>query len=184
MFFFFLSIPINFDIEFELCYLLPIPSKAIERFVTILPTSKYFLKSKELVKSLDSQCTQSSTSIFQCPSSALNNNVDESEVKLLQNEDTNQCQYVNLEIPHNHLEIVPEINQLLVVFPREDLVKFQCPDDIETKRLEGIFLIEQNNCDIIYKNQKIEFEQKSYGKPFLLITISTIIIPSLSQLGI
>lgn len=161
-----LSIPINFDIDFELCYLLPIPSKSENGYVTIIPNNKYLLKSSQIVKSLDSPCIQNS--VFQCPSSALNNNVEECEIQLLQNEDTTQCQYVNLEIPHNHLEVIPEINQLLVVFPQEDVVKFQCPNDVENKRMKGIFLIEQNDCKMIYKNENIEFEQKSNGKPLFI----------------
>lgn len=163
---YFISIPINFDIDFELCYLLPIPSKTQEGYVTILPNNKYFLKSNNLVKSLDNPCIRGS--VYQCPTQALNNNADECEIKLLQNEDTKLCQYINLEIPHNHLEIIPEINQILVVFPQEDVVKFQCPNDVENKRIDGIFLIEQNECNVIYKNEKVEFEQKSFGKPLFI----------------
>uniref|UniRef100_A0A8D8R454 Uncharacterized protein n=1 Tax=Cacopsylla melanoneura TaxID=428564 RepID=A0A8D8R454_9HEMI len=107
-----------------------------------------------LVKSLDSICIQSR--IFQCSSSQLNNNVEECELRLLQKEDTTQCQYVNLEIPRNYLEIIPEINQLLIVFPKEELIKFQCPSDKENKKLDGIFLIEQNDCKIIYKDEHIQ----------------------------
>lgn len=78
-----LSIPINFNIDFELCYLFPIPSKTEDGYVTIIPNNKYLLKSKNLVKSLDSPCIQSS--VFQCPSNALNNNAEECEIQLLQN---------------------------------------------------------------------------------------------------
>uniref|UniRef100_A0A8D9BKZ6 Envelope protein n=1 Tax=Cacopsylla melanoneura TaxID=428564 RepID=A0A8D9BKZ6_9HEMI len=165
-----LSMPINFDIEFDLFYLLPIPSKSSKGYVTILPSNKYFLMYNHLVKSLDSICIQSR--IFQCSSSQLNNNVEECELRLLQKEDTTQCQYVNLEIPRNYLEIIPEINQLLIVFPKEELIKFQCPSDKENKKLDGIFLIEQNDCKFIYKDEHIEFEQSSRGKPILIDSLN------------
>lgn len=167
-----ISIPINFETDFELFYLFPIPSKTTHGYVTILPNNKYFLKSNQIVKSLDSSCIQDT--VFQCPSTSLNNYADECEIKLLQNEDTSQCQYVNLEIPNNHVEVVPEINQLLIVFPQEDLVKIQCPNDIESKILEGIFLIEKNDCKILFKNNVIEFEVKSNAKPIFMDQLNII----------
>lgn len=161
-----LSMPINFDIDFDLFYLLPIPSKVEEGYVTILPNNKYFLRSKNLVKSLGKPCTLY-TSAFQCPNNALSTIAEECEANLLQNENTKLCQYVNLEIIKNYLEIVPEINQLLGVFIEEELVQFQCLDGIENRNLKGIFLIEQNDCKVVFRNEIIEFEQKSKGKPYL-----------------
>lgn len=176
---YFLSLPINFETNFDLFYLMSIPSKTTEGYVTLLPNYRYFLKSKDIVKSLNNQCTPGK--VFQCSSFTINNNGDPCGKEILQNEEANHCQHLKLDIPENHLEIVSEINQYLAVFSSEENIKFQCAKETEIKKLLGVFLIEDSECDLIFRNEKIKFIQKSLGKPFILnnvhINSSTINVP-------
>ena len=130
------------------------------------------MKAGNIIRTLSDQCIQNN--VFQCPSSLLTHYVNECEAELLRDEDTSHCQYVYLDIPRNHLELIPEINQLLVVFPQEETIKFQCPDNVETKNLQGIFLIEQKDCKIIRKGEPIEFNGESRGKPLLFDSVNLV----------
>lgn len=162
-----LSIPIDFDTQFDLYHLLPIPTKHESEYFTIIPDTKYILKSKDnLVKPLSDKCTEGK--IFHCPSHLQISSKTDCEKQVLSEEKTSQCNYIHLEVTDNHIEIIPEIDHYLAVFPSEQKLKFKCQNEIETKTLIGIYLIKGSSCEVIYNNQKLYFLDKTYGKPLVM----------------
>lgn len=162
-----LSIPIDYEILFDLYYLLPIPTKHESEYLTIIPETKYVLKSgNNLVKPLIDRCTQGK--IFHCPSHLLINFQSSCEKQVLIEEKTSHCRYNHLLIPENHIEIIPEIDQYLAVFSKEEEIKFKCQEQTETQTLIGIYLIKKSHCDVIFRNQRLNFLDKTYGKPLVM----------------
>lgn len=162
-----LSIPIDYETLFDLYYLLPIPTKHESEFYSIIPDTKYVLKSKDnLVKPLNDKCTQGK--VFHCPSYLQISSKTDCEKQILLEERTSHCQYNRLDIIENHMEIIPEIDQYLAVFPIEDELKFKCQEEFETRRLFGIYLVNGATCEVNYHNQQLNFMEKTYGKPLVM----------------
>lgn len=169
---YFLSIPIYSEIEFNLFYMLPIPTKHESEYLTIIPNAKFILKAKNsnLFKPLSDKCTRGKW--YHCPSN-LQVNYEapcEEDILLLQN--SSRCHPIRLEINENHIETVPEIDQYLAVFPKEENIEAQCEKSIETKSLMGVFLIKRDSCKLLFRGQKLTFQETSYGKPLVVDPIS------------
>lgn len=165
---YFLSLPINYETNFDLFFMLPLPTKVESKLLTIIPISKYLLKSKNdnFVRPLFDKCTFGKP--WHCPSRLQANHKSHCEENILLYQNASQCQYVQLEITENHLEIIPEINQYLAVFPTEEKIVIQCDKHTETKSLFGTFLIKKNDCKVQFRNQEIIFQESSFGKPMVI----------------
>lgn len=167
---YFLSLPIDYETNFNLYYFLSIPSKYESEFVTIIPINKYILKSKidNSVKSLSDKCTQGKP--YHCASHLLTNANTSCEENILLHQNTNTCRFSKLQILENHIEIIPELNQFLAVFPKEEKIQFHCQSQVETKILQGIFLLKENSCRIVYKSQELIFRDVTHGSPIVFNT--------------
>lgn len=168
---YFLSIPIDFDKEFDLYYLLPIPTKHESEFVTIISSAKYLLKSKldNVITPLNDKCTQGKT--YHCPYQLQANYNASCEEGILLHENSSKCLFSKIEILENHIETVPEINQYLSVFPKEEKLQIQCQQEIEAKLLTGIYLIKENpQCKLFFRGRELLFQGSSYGRPIIMDT--------------
>ena len=167
---YFLSLPIDYETNFDLYYFLSIPSKYESEFVTIIPNSKYFLKSKidDIIKPLNGKCTQGKP--YQCPSILQSNFNTSCEEDILLHQSTSRCRFSKLQISENHMEIIPDLNQFLAVFPKEEKLEIYCKNQMEIKELIGIYLIKQNYCKIIFRKQELVFQEISHGRPMVINT--------------
>lgn len=166
---YFLSIPINYEHEFEIYLLNSIPTKQESKYITIIPNAKYLLKSKSDNKiwPLNQLCTQG-ISYYQCPGYLITNQEIKCEQQILIHGNSSECQYTNINIIDNHLEIVQEINQYLAVFPKQEEIEVRCKQSTEIKALQGIYLIEDENCKIIFRTNEIKFLESTLGTPILI----------------
>lgn len=162
---YFLSIPINFDKQFELYYLLPIPSMHEKEFVTVVPVIKYLLKSENDIIPLRDICPKSKS--FQCLSQLQSSTQIKCEEQIVTKGNTDHCKYTKLNIEENHIELIPEINQYLAVFPKEEKLEIKCSKEAESKILRGVYLIKEDNCTLKFKNRELPYLQRSFGKPIL-----------------
>lgn len=163
---YFLSIPIDYDKEFELFYLAPVPTKFKSTFVTIIPDVKYLLKSNDVLKPLSDICTYSK--LYHCASRLQLNHEATCERQLLLSKNISHCQYTELSIKRNHIEIIPEINQYLAVFPHVEKIVIECPQETETKVLHGIYLLKADTCKIIFDNHQLLFQDETHGSPLII----------------
>lgn len=164
---YFLSYPLNFEEKFDMYYLLPIPSFENNSYKTILTSTKYFLKSQTSLKPLKTPCTY--TSSYQCSFKNLKNkNLDSCEQGILQEENTDNCKYLSLDVKENYIELIPEINQYLVVFPFTESIRFETDNEVEIKEFQGIYLIEKPEGKIIFRNEILAFHSITGGKPIIL----------------
>lgn len=127
-------------------YLLPIPCFENNLYKTILTRTKYFLKSQTSLKPLETPCTYTSSY---------------------------QCSFKNLliivnNVKENYIELIPEINQYLVVFPFTESIRFETDNEVEIKELQGIYLIEKPEGKIIFRNEILAFHSITGGKPIIL----------------
>lgn len=164
---YFISIPINYETNFDLYHLISTPTKYGSEFVTIIPDSKYVLKTNKDIIPLSDMCIQSR--IYQCPNKFHAHINPACEEEVLNQQHTSQCHYTKLDIQENHFELLPEINQYLAILPKEEKITTICPEGTSIQSLAGIYLIKGgNNCEIIFKNQKLIFLDKTHGLPLLL----------------
>jgi len=163
---YFLSVPIDYEKQFYLYYLFPIPTKTESGYVSIAPNVRYLLKSNDdAILPLNEICTFGK--VFQCPAYFLANTQVQCEENILMRRNTDNCTLVNVRIVNNHFELIPEANEYLAIFDQEEKLQIKCQDEDETKYLTGIYLVKQNNCSIIYKQQEISFKQETHGKPII-----------------
>lgn len=164
-----ISLPINYETEYNLYYLYPVPLKQGSEYIIMVPNVKYILKSidNKIIKPLRDICVQS-TNMYQCPDQLLVNGDVNCEKNVLVSETPKNCEFIKLNIPNNHIEIIPELNQYLVIFPHEDNLQIKCRRETHTEHLSGIFLIKNEYCEIYYKNNKLTYQQETSIKPLLL----------------
>lgn len=161
-----LSMPIYLEKEFELYHLLSIPTKYESEFRTIIPDTNYLIKSDNYIKPLTGMCVRSK--IYHCPSFIISPHTSQCGREIILNKTSSNCQYTKLNIKDFHIEYIPEIDQYLSIFPTALSIKIHCKDAIETKQLQGIYLIKQNNCKLIINNQEISHTGKTYGNPTII----------------
>lgn len=177
---YFLIMPIDFEEQFELFQLLPIPTKINSEFVTVVPDIIYFLKSNNnTIKPLRNTCT--SGKMYHCPHQLRTNNKADCEEEILLQSQSSSCHYTKLQLEDNNIEIIPEINQYLAVFPQQEKIIIQCKNEKEEKLLRGIFLIKEDKCKIYYNNEELLFQSISYGQPNIISNIK--LTPKIEKLS-
>lgn len=160
-----ISIPINYNKNFELFYLYSLPTRHGSEFVTIIPDAKYFLKSSQEIKPLNAMCTHGK--VYQCHDQFTFQSNSSCEEDILIKQTPHKCDFTKLSIKTSYVEMIPEINQYLTIFLKEETIKIKCPTYTDLKPLIGIFLIKSDNCEIYIKEQKLNFNDKTYGSPIL-----------------
>lgn len=161
-----LTIPINFEDIFDLFNLLPIPTIHKSEIITIIPDVKYFLKLKNDIMPLSDICAKSK--VYQCPNKLRTNHRTPCEEGILLKGQSNNCQFTKLQVTSNHLKIIPEINQYLAVLPKKEKIEIKCKEDAEIKTLQGIYLIKEENCKIIFRDEELLFQSTSHGQPKII----------------
>lgn len=167
---YFLSFPINYDQQYDLIYLKSIPSSSELGFTTVIPKVHYFLKSEKSLKPLNNICELGKP--YQCFQRNVNNNLKECERQILQNEKPESCTHITLEIQENYVDYIPQINMFIIVFPFSETIKLELENEIEIKELKGIFLIESNKGNLIFRNEILNFSSKTSGKPTILENVN------------
>lgn len=162
---YFLSVPIDFEVEFNLYHLLPIPTKYESGFVSIIPDTQYVLKAENLIKPLSDMCTQ--TKPYHCSEYIVTNTNTACEEAILVREKSENCSLTKLTISENHMEIVPALNQYLAVFPQPEKIQIICDNRRESMELKGVLLIENHPCEVVFRGNKLNFLEKSYGRPII-----------------
>lgn len=163
---YFLSLPIDFEENYNLYYLKPIPTKHESEYVTIVPNIKYLLKLENKIIPLRDICTKNT--VFQCPNHLISRNNANCEEQIILQNNPQQCQYTRISIRENQIEFIFEINQYLAVFSKDEKFISQCEGQTETKSLNGIFLIKNNNCKLFLNKEEITYNEKSYGTPLII----------------
>lgn len=168
---YFISIPINYETNFDLYYLYSIPMRYNSEYHTIIPNIKYLLMSNNQIVPLNNMCVRITT--YQCPATSPIHYEAICEEEILQRHTSNKCQFTNLNINQNFIEIIPETNNYLVVFPKREEITIKCPDNTEIKTLIGIHLIKDNkNCEILFRNKSLYLPGENQGQQIILPRIN------------
>lgn len=101
-------------------------------------------------------CTRSS-STYQCPNNFHMHYNPSCEEEILLQKNSTRCYYTKLNIVEGHVEIVPEVNQYIAIFPEEEKLTIKCPGGTTVKSLTGVYLIKQNNCAIQFKDKTLTY---------------------------
>lgn len=99
--------------------------------------------------------------IFQCPLNIQMYCTDQCVKQIILENSSTHCKLTKLNITRNHIEIILEINQYLLVFPNKDKMQVKCENSIETKNLMGIFLIKMSSHKIIFDSKLLPFHHTS-----------------------
>ncbi|KAL1516377.1 hypothetical protein ABEB36_000296 [Hypothenemus hampei] len=159
---YFLALPIDLEEDFLLYHMLPIPTKFGSEYRTIIPKTAYLLKSdSNKIKPLSDICT--GTKVFQCPSHLLTSVSLPCEEDILLKGTSSNCDYTKVHIAESYYEIIPEINQYLLIFPKEKSISTQCEGETNSRQLKGIFFLKEDQCHVTIENQDISNSDKTYG---------------------
>lgn len=154
---YFLEVPILHPQTFNLYFLQSIPSlHSKSKFVTILPSSRYALKSEqsEEVTFFNDDC-EPGPNYFLCPNNLkfAGNYLCETEILLGGQND--HCDLLELEINENRIEYLDQAKGFLAIFPQQDQLQLSSTKNVEFRNLQGIFLIRPGPNEIRYRNQTL-----------------------------
>ena len=130
---YFLSLPIEHKTDFNLYYLLSTPTKVNSDFFTIIPKIKYFLRSEndEQIRPLNDKCIGSKP--YHCPNTLQSTLNVSCEINLLTQQQARACRFLKLQIQEIHIEMIPELNQFLAVFPDAEKLELHCLEQTDVK---------------------------------------------------
>lgn len=165
---YFLTLPVYQNVIYHLYYLYPTPWYVDGSYTTIVPKFKYLLKgrSKDSIIPLTDRCLLNE--MFYCDIKLLSQAAARCERNILSNGSPSICQFTKLDINTNYVSRIPETNQLLAVFPREDQLTIQSGERSETLTLHGIHLINPTSDSVYYHDTLISTQLNSIGSPTLL----------------
>ena len=153
---YFLDIPIVHPEPYDLILLQPLPTKTLDDYVTVIPSTKYALKpqsSSEIIFSND-PC-EPGVKYYFCPNNLQLSSEHHCETDILLHGINGRCDLVKLNLPENHVELLEETKRYIFVFPKEEQIKIIDRGNIEFKTLSGIFLVSPGNGTIEYRNRTL-----------------------------
>lgn len=159
---YFLSIPINEDPIYTLFYLLPIPSLHNSEYVSVQIPHRYVLKHEDTIIPLKGPCTH--LQAYQCEDPDISSQ-PKCETTLLNRKTSEDCEHAQLEITTNHLEAIPYGSTSLGIFKDPERIKLDCPQQKNEQTLTGIYVINQKDCKVFFRNHTIPKALKSETKP-------------------
>ncbi|KAL1493860.1 hypothetical protein ABEB36_009546 [Hypothenemus hampei] len=156
---YFLHIPIEYEKDFELYSLRSIPAKHESEYFTIIPNSKFVLKSlsENLITSLSDKCTKNG--IYHCEDKTRGIIGTSCEENLLTHQTGAHCQLTKLQIKGNYIYYISKINQFLAICLEQEEIQINCENSIETRKLMGIFLIKKDSCKLYFRKHELSFNE-------------------------
>lgn len=167
---YFLDIPIVDPENFDLYYLVPLPTQLENsRYATIVPTHKYFLKTESNSKVITLRHNCLDGHLHLCHSHLISEEKETCEENFLRSGSIALCKYVQLDFPNNYVDLIAETNQYLLVFPHGDSIQIISRDGVEIRTLFGIHLAKPGNNHLLYHNQTLFAAHKELsGRPLLM----------------
>lgn len=153
---YFLDVPLLHTDSYDLLLLQPIPTTTLDRYVTVIPSTRYALRSRtssELIFS--NQPCETGLKQYFCPNNLQLSAEYRCESDILLQGVNGRCDLIQLKLLENHIEFLEETKRYIFIFPREDQVKIVSQGNIEFRKLSGIFLVSPGNSTIEYRNQTL-----------------------------
>lgn len=164
---YFLTVPIEFNTNFELYYLESLPTLVNNKYFTIIPNFKYFLKNKETIRPLLSICSTSSS--FHCPARLVTTGNTSCEANILQGRSTEGCIYTEIYTKEDHIQPLQHLNQYLGWFQNNSVIEIQCTNEKQILRPRNIFLIEiPNGCKLLFQGKEYEKLEPTKSTPVMI----------------
>lgn len=149
---YFLTIPLEYNIQFELYYLQSVPTLVKGEYFTIIPNFKYLLTNQGSIKPLLDIC--STNGMYHCPSKLITTANTTCEANIINGTSTKGCLYTQITTNQNHLELIQHTNQYLGWFTTDSNMEVRCPEEKRILRPLGIFLMKTSgNCDISFNGK-------------------------------
>lgn len=150
---YFLTVPIEYDVPFELYYLESLPTRVDNKYFTIIPNFKYILKNKDTIRPLLSICNADSN--FHCPTKLVTAGNTTCEANILRKQSTQGCIYTEIYSKEDQLQPLQHANQYLGWFQNDSTLEVQCSAEKQILRPKNIFLIKiSRGCKLIFKNDE------------------------------
>lgn len=159
-----LTLPLFDSKTYEFYYFLPIPNM---QFQTIIPVTKYILKSESGLVPLMSICDEFDD-LYLCDKNLKTYENISCEEAILTTNTFAKCSLTQLK-EEQSIEYIPELNQYLALLPKPANVKYNCKNIWTRNQLKGTFLFESNNqCQQYVDNHVLQFNDVTKGQPLLL----------------
>lgn len=161
-----LHIPITRKEQFELYHLYSTPILKESRFKTILPRNKFLIKSKLHFAYQTQGCQKISSQQYFCNSKDLTE-IDEKNCPcavclLSQIRECSGCQPIEIQIEEPIVNQLSNSHQWLIVSPKKQKVKLQCPTQIEALNLFGTYIVDiPRGCEFSINDQFIVTDEKT-----------------------
>uniref|UniRef100_A0A0A9X0Q2 tRNA(Ile)-lysidine synthase n=1 Tax=Lygus hesperus TaxID=30085 RepID=A0A0A9X0Q2_LYGHE len=165
---YFLTLPVYEDNNYHLFYLHSVPWWTNTSFSTIIPTHKHLLMNinNGIIKPLSDRCVWNDH--YYCNIELLSQSTIDCERSILFDKSLETCKFTKIQINNNQLLPIPDTNQLLVIFPTEDQVEIKGSSGVETRTLQGIYLVDPGADSIYYHKSLMKGRGSSIGRPHLL----------------
>lgn len=171
---YFLDVPIVRPEMYDLFLLQPVPSLIEGQYISVLPSSKFALKSENTreIKLLREPC-ELGTEYYLCRSNLEISRDKICETEILINGYSTNCEVVEIKIKNNYVQFLDSINQHILIFPLGDQIKIVTQTDVQILNLKGTYLLKPGNSIVTYKNNTlISANTKTYGQPLLITDLN------------
>ena len=163
---YFISLPLTDGNNYDLYNLYSIPFKNNDKFLTVIPSADFILKSNNSNLKFIKKCKRSRINI--CPNELLLHRESPCETNIVIHQSPANCTFTKVNIPSNFIERVPKTSHYIAVFPFMDTIKIENDETTTSHTLQGVFLISIPDATLRYKTMKISKPSESHGRPFIL----------------
>ena len=164
---YFLTIPIEYNTQFELYYLESLPTLIKDEYFTIIPNFKYVLKNKDFIKPLLDTCSMNN--IYHCPSKIATSGNTTCEGNIIQGNSTTGCLYTKLHLNISEIQPLPHLSQYLGWFKENTVLEGQCPHEKQILKPKGIFLLKfTSDCKIVFNGEELRKREPTKNTPTII----------------
>lgn len=164
---YFFTIPIEYDIKFDLYYFAPLPTLVDDNYFTIIPNFKFILRKDNVIKPLLDTC--STHGIYHCSSKLATNGNFTCEANILLENSNKGCSYTKIQSHDDKLEPLPFVNQYLGWFNQNSSLKTKCLNEEKIFQPKGIFMLKMSeDCNLTIHGQDVPKLGPSKGTPVII----------------
>lgn len=160
-----LHVPITLNEKFELFHLYSAPIFKESQFKAIIPRNRFLIKSKLHYTYRNKACHEITAQLYLCANKDLKEIHEESPCAvclLSQIKESTACQPIDIQLNDPVINQLSNSDKWLLISPKKQLIKLQCPTQMETLNLIGTYIAEiPKGCQIMMNDRTIFNDQKA-----------------------
>lgn len=168
---YFLKLPLVKETNFKLYKLFSIPTKYENKYISVIPKTRYLLRSDSQIIGLENKCKLINSKYF-CSNEMILHDDLNCESTIINSGNTENCKYTVLDVKDNMIKWIPEMGQYLAILPNEESLKIESSTATTVEKLQGVFFLNVNNSKVFYRNKQLCHLTVIWGHPKILTNIN------------